>query len=107
MAGGSGTGCSGGAVGAGLATGEAGSDGGGIGIAGAGGIGSNVALQLVRGGLGHLKIIDFDHIETSNLNRQFYFSDQIGRALSQKSEPQILEVYLRVIAAFEHAVECA
>lgn len=49
-----------------------------IGIAGAGGIGSNVAFQLVRGGVRHLKIVDFDRIETSNLNRQFYFADQVG-----------------------------
>ncbi|MGD9367865.1 MAG: sulfur carrier protein ThiS adenylyltransferase ThiF [Desulfobacteraceae bacterium] len=49
-----------------------------IGIAGAGGIGSNVAFQLVRGGIRCFKIVDFDCIEASNLNRQFYFSDQVG-----------------------------
>jgi sulfur carrier protein ThiS adenylyltransferase len=50
-----------------------------IGIAGVGGIGSNVAVNLVRSGFDHLKIIDFDRVELSNLNRQFYFYDQIGR----------------------------
>lgn len=50
-----------------------------IGIAGAGGIGSNVAFQLVRAGVKQLKIVDFDRIETSNLNRQFYFANQVGR----------------------------
>jgi sulfur carrier protein ThiS adenylyltransferase len=51
-----------------------------IGIAGAGGIGSNVAAQLVRAGLEcALKIVDFDRIEASNLNRQFYFADQVGQ----------------------------
>lgn len=49
-----------------------------IGIAGVGGIGSNVALYLVRTGVKHLKIVDFDRVEPSNLNRQFYFHDQIG-----------------------------
>ncbi|MDD2463758.1 MAG: sulfur carrier protein ThiS adenylyltransferase ThiF [Desulfobulbus sp.] len=49
-----------------------------IGIAGVGGIGSNVALNLVRSGVNRLKIVDFDRIEPSNLNRQFYFADQIG-----------------------------
>ncbi len=49
-----------------------------IGIAGVGGIGSNVALNLVRSGVSHLKIIDFDRVEPSNLNRQFYFADQVG-----------------------------
>lgn len=50
-----------------------------IGIAGVGGIGSNVAVNLVRSGVAGLKIIDFDRVESSNLNRQFYFHDQIGR----------------------------
>jgi len=49
-----------------------------IGIAGVGGIGSNVALNLVRSGVDRLKFIDFDCVEASNLNRQFYFADQIG-----------------------------
>ncbi|GAB4334378.1 MAG: sulfur carrier protein ThiS adenylyltransferase ThiF [Calditrichia bacterium] len=49
-----------------------------IGIAGVGGIGSNVAVNLVRTGITRLKIADFDRIEASNLNRQFYFADQIG-----------------------------
>ncbi|WP_028579128.1 sulfur carrier protein ThiS adenylyltransferase ThiF [Desulfogranum japonicum] len=50
-----------------------------IGIAGAGGIGSNVAVSLVRSGIRQIKIVDFDRIEQSNLNRQFYFADQIGK----------------------------
>lgn len=49
-----------------------------IGIAGVGGIGSNVAVHLVRSGVNHLKIVDDDRVEASNLNRQFYFKDQIG-----------------------------
>ena len=50
-----------------------------IGIAGVGGIGSNVAVNLVRSGITSLKFVDFDRVEPSNLNRQFYFHDQIGR----------------------------
>ncbi|ADW18075.1 UBA/THIF-type NAD/FAD binding protein [Desulfobulbus propionicus DSM 2032] len=50
-----------------------------IGIAGVGGIGSNVAVNLVRSGVEALTIVDFDRVEPSNLNRQFYFADQIGR----------------------------
>ncbi len=49
-----------------------------IGIAGAGGIGSNVAMLLTRAGFDDFKIIDFDKIDESNLNRQFYFHDQLG-----------------------------
>jgi len=49
-----------------------------VGLAGAGGIGSNVASALVRAGLGKLVVADYDRIEPSNLNRQYYFTDQIG-----------------------------
>jgi sulfur carrier protein ThiS adenylyltransferase len=49
-----------------------------IGIAGAGGLGSNVAVSLTRAGIGKLVIADFDKIEPSNLNRQQFFADQIG-----------------------------
>jgi sulfur carrier protein ThiS adenylyltransferase len=50
-----------------------------VGIAGAGGLGSNVAVSLARAGLGKLIIADFDRIEPSDLNRQYYFVDQVGR----------------------------
>jgi len=49
-----------------------------VGIAGAGGLGSTVAVSLARVGIGELIIADFDKIETSNLNRQQYFIEQIG-----------------------------
>ncbi|MBN2858539.1 MAG: sulfur carrier protein ThiS adenylyltransferase ThiF [Candidatus Delongbacteria bacterium] len=51
-----------------------------IGIAGCGGIGSNVAVSLVRAGIGRLIIADFDIIEESNLNRQYFFVDEIGKS---------------------------
>lgn len=43
-----------------------------------GGIGSRVAELLVRSGEKRLKLVDFDRVERSNLNRQFYFADQAG-----------------------------
>ena len=49
-----------------------------VGIAGAGGLGSAVAIALARVGVGQLDIADFDVVEPSNLNRQQYFIDQIG-----------------------------
>jgi sulfur carrier protein ThiS adenylyltransferase len=49
-----------------------------IGIAGAGGLGSNCALNLVRSGFRKITIADFDVIDPSNLDRQFYFQDQVG-----------------------------
>jgi len=49
-----------------------------VAIAGAGGLGSNCAVALARSGVGKLIICDFDRIIASNLNRQYYFADQIG-----------------------------
>ncbi len=49
-----------------------------VGIAGAGGLGSAVAVALARTGVGRLVVADFDVVEPSNLNRQQYFVDQIG-----------------------------
>jgi sulfur carrier protein ThiS adenylyltransferase len=50
-----------------------------VGIAGVGGLGSQVAVALARVGVGRLLIADFDLVEPSNLNRQHYFVDQIGQ----------------------------
>lgn len=54
-----------------------------IGIAGAGGLGSNCASHLVRSGVKRLKIVDFDIVSASNLNRQFFFERQIGESKVQ------------------------
>lgn len=44
-----------------------------VGIAGAGGLGSNCAFLLARSGIGSLVIADHDVVAPSNLNRQTYF----------------------------------
>ncbi len=49
-----------------------------VGIAGAGGLGSNCAVALARTGIGTLVIADYDIVEKGNLNRQYYFAQQIG-----------------------------
>jgi len=49
-----------------------------VAIAGAGGLGSNIAISLARVGVGHIKIMDFDVVEPSNLNRQQYYIRHIG-----------------------------
>lgn len=50
-----------------------------VGIAGAGGLGSNCAVALARVGVGKIIIADFDTVSEDNLNRQYYFNDQIGQ----------------------------
>lgn len=49
-----------------------------VGIAGAGGLGSNVSMLLVRAGIRKFVIADFDEVNESNLNRQFFFRGQVG-----------------------------
>ena len=63
-----------------------------VGIAGAGGLGSNCAMHLVRSGVRHITIVDFDVVNESNLNRQFFFRDQIG----QKKVEAVKENLLRI-----------
>lgn len=50
-----------------------------VAIIGCGGLGSNAAAMLVRSGIGALTLVDFDVVEESNLNRQLFFRDQLGR----------------------------
>ena len=49
-----------------------------VAIAGAGGLGSNIAVMLARSGIGHLHIVDFDIVDITNLNRQAYTVKHIG-----------------------------
>lgn len=62
------------------------------GIAGAGGLGSNVAVSLARAGVGRLVIADHDSVEPSNLNRQQYFVDQVGRPKVEALRENLLRV---------------
>ena len=49
-----------------------------VAVIGCGGLGSNAAHCLVRAGIGGLILADFDRVEEENLNRQFFFRDQVG-----------------------------
>ena len=49
-----------------------------VAIMGLGGLGSNVAMWLARSGVGHMLLYDFDNVELSNLNRQYYFLEDVG-----------------------------
>ncbi len=48
-------------------------------IIGCGGLGSNIAVMLVRSGIKNLTIVDFDRVDILNLNRQNFFFYQAGQ----------------------------
>lgn len=50
-----------------------------VAVAGLGGLGSNIAVMLARSGVGHLKLVDFDKVDVTNLNRQMYGIPHLGR----------------------------
>lgn len=68
-----------------------------VGIAGIGGLGSNVAVHLARCGIGRLILADFDRVEISNLNRQHYDRRHIG----MKKTDAIKDVLLQINPSIE------
>ncbi|MBE3605574.1 sulfur carrier protein ThiS adenylyltransferase ThiF [Campylobacter sp. RM13119] len=63
-----------------------------IGVAGLGGLGSNIALSLARVGIAKLVLADFDVVEPSNLNRQQYFVKHIGMKKTEALKNLITDV---------------
>ena len=63
-----------------------------VGIAGAGGLGSNCAVALARSGVGTLVLSDFDVVEPANLNRQYFFSGQVGMLKSAALKENIARI---------------
>ena len=62
-------------------------------VAGLGGVGSWAAEALARTGVGHLVIIDFDHISESNTNRQLHaIEGQFGKAKVDAMKERILQI---------------
>ncbi|MFZ5758563.1 MAG: sulfur carrier protein ThiS adenylyltransferase ThiF [Thermodesulfobacteriota bacterium] len=63
-----------------------------VGVMGLGGLGSAVAVALVRIGVGKLRLADYDVVELSNLNRQYYFADQIGQPKTRALRDTLLRI---------------
>ena len=61
-------------------------------ILGLGGLGTNVAVLLARSGIGSLKLVDFDIVEASNLNRQQYRISHIGIKKTEAMKSIIREI---------------
>jgi sulfur carrier protein ThiS adenylyltransferase len=63
-----------------------------VGIAGAGGLGSNAAVALARTGVERFIIADFDTVELSNLNRQQFFLEQVGQKKVEALKDNLLKI---------------
>lgn len=71
-----------------------------IGVAGLGGLGSQIAIALARTGVGHLRLVDFDTVDLANLNRQAYDVADLGRRKTDALTERIARInpYLDVRA---------
>jgi len=77
-----------------------------VGIAGVGGLGSNAAIALVRAGIGRLVLIDFDKVEESNLDRQYYFLDQVGKMKVEALKDNIKRINSTIkVEILKHSLE--
>jgi len=74
-----------------------------VGIAGAGGLGSNIAVSLARAGIGKLIIADFDIVTLENLNRQQFFLDQADQPKVEALRDNLAKInpYCEVVAINE------
>ncbi|WP_330377461.1 sulfur carrier protein ThiS adenylyltransferase ThiF [Cellulosilyticum ruminicola] len=63
-----------------------------VAIAGLGGLGSHIAIELARTGVGHLHLVDFDIVEPSNLNRQMYKIKHLGMYKTEALKQEIQEI---------------
>lgn len=74
-----------------------------IGVAGVGGLGSQIAIALARTGVGHLHLVDLDVVDLANLNRQAYDLADIGRAKTAALAERLARInpYLDVTTATE------
>lgn len=63
-----------------------------VAICGLGGLGSNIAIALARAGVGKLILIDFDRVDITNLHRQQYKANQLGRYKTEALSENLKEI---------------
>jgi len=69
-----------------------------VAVCGLGGLGSNIAITLARAGIGKLILIDFDRVDLTNLHRQQYKANQIGKCKTDALAENLFEIapYIKI-----------
>ena len=57
-----------------------------VAVIGCGGLGTHIADNLIRAGVGHLRLVDRDRVELNNLQRQLLFDEEDAAAGLPKAE---------------------
>lgn len=78
-------------------------------VVGAGGLGSPIALYLAAAGVGHLRILDDDRVERSNLQRQIIHVDaRVGMPKTESARMSLLALNPRItVEAIQQRVDRA
>ena len=78
-----------------------------VAICGLGGLGSNIAIALARAGIGKLILIDFDRVDITNLHRQQYKANQIGRYKTEALAENLQEIapYIELVTITKRITE--
>ena len=63
-----------------------------VAVVGLGGLGSNIAILLVRMGINKLHLMDFDRVELCNLHRQQYSLEQVGQLKTAALIKNLLDI---------------
>ena len=70
-----------------------------VAVAGLGGLGSHIAVMLARSCIVTHHLIDFDYVDISNLNRQEYYVEDIGKPKTECLKEKLLKInpFLQII----------
>jgi len=63
-----------------------------VSIVGIGGVGSVAAEMLARCGIGHLLLYDYDKVELANMNRLFFWPEQVGMTKTDAAAQTLAEI---------------
>jgi molybdopterin/thiamine biosynthesis adenylyltransferase/rhodanese-related sulfurtransferase len=67
-------------------------------VVGSGGLGSPIGLYLAAAGIGRIGIVDYDVVDSSNLQRQVLHStDQVGKAKSLSARQRMLDLNPEIV----------